>query len=69
MESPRFKIIDDDRTLKYKNIFAKDQLPIQSEDVFVVKNVKNTVSQKNNTKIFEIDSKITTDHDYDNFIC
>ena len=69
MESPRFKIIDDDRTLKYKNIFAKDQLPIQSEDVFVVKKVKNTVSQKNNTKIFEIDSKITTDHDYDNFIC
>ena len=69
MESPRCKIIDDDRTLKYKNIYAKDQLPIQSEDVFVVKNVKNTVSQKNNTKIFEIDSKITTDHDYDNFIC
>ena len=69
MESPRFKIIDDDRTLKYKNIFAKDQLQIQSEDVFVVKKVKNTVSQKNNTKIFEIDSKITTDHDYDNFIC
>ena len=40
---PKFKIGDTVRISKYKNIFAKGYTPNWSEEVFVVKNVKNTV--------------------------
>ena len=43
-EDPKFKISDFVRTLKYKNIFAKSYFPNWSEDVSVIKKVKNTVS-------------------------
>ena len=43
-EDPKFKISDFVRTLKYKNIFAKGYFPNWSEDVSVIKKVKNTVS-------------------------
>ena len=42
-EDPKFKIGDIVRILKYKNIFAKCYVPNWSEDVFVIKRVKNTV--------------------------
>ena len=38
-----FKIGDTVRISKYKSIFAKDYVPNRSEEVFVIKNVKNTV--------------------------
>ena len=40
---PNFKVGDHVRISKYKNIFAKGYTPNQSEDVFVMKKVKNTV--------------------------
>ena len=40
---PKFKIGDIVRISKYKNIFAKDYVPSWSEEVFVIKKVKNTV--------------------------
>ena len=42
-KDPRFKVGDHVRKSKYKNIFAKDYTPNWSEEVFVVKEVKNTV--------------------------
>ena len=42
-ENPKFKIGDIVRISKYKNIFAKDCVPNWSEEVFVIKKVKNTV--------------------------
>ena len=39
----KFKIEDIVRRSKYKNIFAKDNVPNWSEEVFVIKKVKNTV--------------------------
>ena len=39
----KFKIGDHVRTSKYKNIFAKAYTPNWSEEVFVIKKVKNTV--------------------------
>ena len=41
-QDPKFKISDIARTSKYKNIFAKSYVPNWSEEVFVIKNVKNT---------------------------
>ena len=38
-----FKIGDIVRISKYKNIFAKGYVPNWSEEVFVIKKVKNTV--------------------------
>ena len=38
-----FKIGDIVRISKYKNIFAKGYVPNSSEEVFVIKKVKNTV--------------------------
>ena len=38
-----FKIGDTVRISKYKNIFAKGYVPNWSEEVFVIKKVKNTV--------------------------
>ena len=42
-EDPKFKIIDIVRVSKYKKIFAKGYIPNFSEEVFVIKEVKNTV--------------------------
>ena len=40
---PIFKVGDHVRISKYKNIFAKGYTPIWSEDIFVIKEIKNTV--------------------------
>ena len=42
-KDPKFKVGDHVRISKYKNIFAKEYRPNWSEEVFVIKNVKNTV--------------------------
>ena len=42
-KNPKFKIGDTVRISKYKNIFEKGNTPNCSEEVFVIKNVKNTV--------------------------
>ena len=42
-KDPKFKVGDRVRISKYKNIFAKGYMPNWSEEVFVVKKVKNTV--------------------------
>ena len=42
-KDPKFKIVDIFRILKYKNIFAKDYVPDWSEEVFMIKKVKNTM--------------------------
>ena len=42
-EDPKFKIGDIARISKYKSIFAKDYVPNWSEEVFVIKTIKNTV--------------------------
>ena len=41
---PKFKVGDHVRISKYKNIFAKGYTANWSEEVFVIKKVKNTVS-------------------------
>ena len=43
-KDPKFKVGDHVRILKYKNIFAKRYTPNWSEEVFVIKKVKNTVT-------------------------
>ena len=40
---PKFKVDDNVRISKYKNIFAKEYTPNWSEDVFVINKIKNTV--------------------------
>ena len=40
---PKFKVGNHVRISKYKNIFAKGYAPNQSEEVFVVSKIKNTV--------------------------
>ena len=42
-EDHKFKVDDIVRISKYKNIFAKGYVPNWSEEVFVIKKVKNTV--------------------------
>ena len=42
-ENPKFKVDYHVRTLKYKNVFAKANIPNWSEEVFVIKKFKNTV--------------------------
>ena len=42
-KDPKFKVGDPVRISKYKNIFAKGYTPNWSEEVFVIKKVKNTV--------------------------
>ena len=39
----KFKVGDRVRISKYKNIFAKGYIPYWSEEVFVIKKVKNTI--------------------------
>ena len=43
-EDPKFKLVDHVRISKYKNIFLKGYIPNWSEEFFVIKKVKNTVS-------------------------
>ena len=40
---PAFKVGDHVRISKYKNIFAKGYTPNWSEEIFVIKKIKNTV--------------------------
>ena len=40
---PKFKVGDHVRISKYKNIFAKGYTPNWSEELFVIKEIKNTV--------------------------
>ena len=42
-KDPKFKVGDHVRISKYKNIFAKGYTSNWSEEIFVVKNIKNTV--------------------------
>ena len=42
-KNPKFKVGDQVRISKYKNIFAKGYTPNSSEEVFIIKEVKNTV--------------------------
>ena len=42
-KDPKFKVGDRVRISKYKNIFAKRYMPNWSEEVFIIKNVKNTI--------------------------
>ena len=39
----KFKVGDCGRISKYKNVFAEDYTPNWSEELFVIKEVKNTV--------------------------
>ena len=45
IKDPKFNIGDIIRISKYKNIFAKGYTPNWSEEVFVIKKVKNTVAK------------------------
>ena len=42
-KGPKFKVNDQVRISKYKNIFAKGYFPNWSEEVFIVNEIKNTV--------------------------
>ena len=42
-KDPKFKVGDRVRISKYKNIFAKGYMPNWSEEVFVIKKIKNTI--------------------------
>ena len=42
-KDPKFKVDDHVRISKYKNIFAKDYTSNRFEEIFVIKEVKNTV--------------------------
>ena len=42
-KDPKFKVGDHVRISKYKNIFAKGYTPNWSEEIFVIKRIKNTV--------------------------
>ena len=42
-KDPKFKVVDQVRISKYKNIFVKGYTPNWSEDIFVVSEFKNTV--------------------------
>ena len=42
-EGPKFKVGDNIKISKFKNIFAKGYVPNWTEEVFVIEEVKNTV--------------------------
>ena len=42
-KDPKVKVGDDVRISKYKSIFAKDYTSNWSEEIFVIKKIKNTV--------------------------
>ena len=66
-KDPKFKVGDHVRISKYKNVFAKGYAPNWSDEIFVVKKIKNTVPwtyiiserekelQKTNLKEFRIE--------------
>ena len=41
---PKFKVGDYVRISKYKNIFAKGYIPNWSEEIFIIKKIRNTIS-------------------------
>ena len=43
-KDPKFKVLDHVRISKYKNIFVKEYTANWSEEVFVISEIKNTVS-------------------------
>ena len=44
-KDPKFKVGDHMGISKYKNIFAKDYTPNWSEEIFVIKGIKETICQ------------------------
>ena len=42
-KNPKFKFGDHVRISKYENIFAKGYMPNWSEEIFIIKKIKNTV--------------------------
>ena len=42
-KNPKFKVGDHVRICKYKNIFAKGYMPNWSEEIFIIKKIKNIV--------------------------
>ena len=42
-KDPKFKIGDQVRVSKYKNIFAKGYTPNWSQEIFIISKIKNTV--------------------------
>ena len=42
-KNPKFRVGDHVRIPKYKNIFAKGYMPNWSEEIFIIKKIKNTV--------------------------
>ena len=42
-KNPKFKVVDRVRISKNKNIFAKGYMPNYSEEIFIIKKIKNTV--------------------------
>ena len=42
-KNPKFEVADSVTILKYKNIFAKWYMPNWSEEIFIIKKIKNTV--------------------------
>ena len=42
-KNPKFKVGDHVRISKYKNIFAKGHMPNWSEEIFIIKKIKNNV--------------------------
>ena len=42
-KNPKFKVGDHVKVSKYKNIFAKGYMPNWSEEIFIIKKIKNTV--------------------------
>ena len=42
-KDPKFKVGDHVRISKFKKVFAKEYTPNWSEEIFIVKNIKNTV--------------------------
>ena len=42
-KDPKFKVVDQVRISKYKNIFAKAYTPDWPEEILVIKEIKNTV--------------------------
>ena len=43
-KNPKFKVGDHVRISKYKNVFAKEYVQNWSEEIFIIKKIKNTVS-------------------------
>ena len=60
-EDPKFEVSDHVTISKHKNIFAKAYIPFSSEEVFVIKEVNNTVPWTyviSNIKVEEIATMI-----------